>query len=187
MQPDFTASFWPRFVRTLVISSIATIAYLRMTTKQEHMDFRDVNFDPCDCLISLGTRPRPSPLSSRRNSRLKAQHGKQSKLRVSKRSLPGEKIRKNVRLSNAAYDIHLVQQVLADPSIQIIHITTFTTSFDFRSIASFDSEPKSKLPLDPIPADNVLQHESSQQTLQTKPIFTLPQVRAGLVHLQGSH
>lgn len=176
MQPEFSVSFWPRLVRIIVISSIATIAYLRITVMQEHMNAENVNFDPCDRLLALSTR---SALSSyRRNSRIKSQHGKQSKLRVSKRSLLGDKARRSTRPAGVAHEIQMVKQALADPSIQLIHITTFTTSFDFRSTTAAVSDTIQSPVLDHKISENAPGIESSLSARRIEPIFSLPHVRA---------
>lgn len=147
-----------------------------MTTTDNPVDTKSVIFNSCDRLFPLTAQPDAFTL--RRSARIKGQYGKQSKLRVSKRSLPTDRGRRNVRPSYADYETHLRRKaVFSDASIQIIHITTFRTSFDFRSIVP-------RLENGPIlhdsPAGTVPETSLSGPGLKSNPIFTVPVVSVRL-------
>ena len=143
-----------------------------MTTTDHPVDTKSVIFNSCNRLFPLTAQADAFTL--RRNARIKGQYGKQSKLRVSKRSLPSDRGRRNVRPSYADYETHLRRKaILSDASIQIIHITTFRNSFDFRSmVPRLESGPV----LHCSPASTVPETSLGGPGLQSNPIFTVPEV-----------
>lgn len=185
-----STSFNPNAIYTCISPSLVpTIANPIFVTRpvpptaasQDTMDTKDVTFNPCESLFPLTSRSELFTL--RRTSRTKAQNGKQSKLRISKRSLPGEKARRNVKAVCSDSEVQLTRKAALYHSFtQIIHIATFRTSFDFRSM--FPETPKLESSSDLCGSPSTISAEivTSRPAALPNPIFTLSPVRIILLH-----